>query len=159
MAIDDPLPPARLRRIALLVAAALFMENLDGTIIATALPQMARTFARPAVDLDIGMTAYLVTVGIFIPLSGWLSDRIGARWAFAGAIALFTLASLGCAASGSLAAFVAARIVQGAAAAAMTPVGRLFVLGRTAKRDLVGAVAVLTWPAWLHRRSRRRWAG
>jgi MFS family permease len=146
---NDPsqLSPERLRRIALLVAAALFMENLDGTIIATALPQIARSFSKPVITLNIGMTAYLLTVGIFIPLSGWLSGRLGVRLTFAGSIGLFVLASIGCAASSGLTMFVIARIVQGMAAAMMTPVGRLFVLARTEKHDLISAVALLTWPA------------
>lgn len=134
---------------ALLVAAALFMEYLDGTIIATALPHMAESFGVAAVQLNIGITAYLVAVGTVIPLSGWLAERLGSRRLFIAAMLLFALASLGCAASPTLATFVAARIVQGIAAAMMTPVGRLLVLGDLPKRDLVHTVALLTWPALL----------
>lgn len=134
---------------ALLVAAALFMEYLDGTIIATALPRMAESFGVTAVQLNVGITAYLVAVGAVIPLSGWLADRLGGRRVFIAAMLLFTLASLGCAASTTLTAFVIARIVQGVAAAMMTPVGRLLVLGNLPKRDLVQTIALLTWPALL----------
>ena len=134
---------------ALLVAAALFMEYLDGTIIANALPHIARSFHVAAVDLDIGMTAYLIAVGIFIPLSGWVADRVGSRRAFTGAILGFTLASLGCAASGTLGIFVFFRILQGIAAAFMTPVGRLAVLHDARREDLVSTIALLTWPALL----------
>jgi EmrB/QacA subfamily drug resistance transporter len=135
------------RIIALLVAGALFMEQLDGTVIATALPQMAMTFSVAAVDLNIGISAYLLTVAVFIPASGWLTDRFGARTVFASAIATFTIASIVCAVSTSLPAFTAARILQGVGGAMMVPVGRLVVLRNTQKQDLVRAIAFLTWPA------------
>ena len=102
--------------IALLVAGALFMEQLDGTVIATALPQMAQSFGVAAVDLNIGMSAYLLTVAVFIPASGWVTDRFGARTVFASAIVTFTLSSVLCAASGTLWGFTAARVLQGSAA-------------------------------------------
>lgn len=139
----------RTRQAALLVAAALFMESLDGTIIATALPHMARSFAVGPLDLDIGVTAYLLAVGVGIPLSGWVADRVGGRRLFTGAMLLFGLASLACAASGTLIAFVAARIVQGLAAAMMTPVGRIIILRETPRDELVHTMALLTWPALL----------
>jgi len=104
----------------LIVAAGLFMESLDATIIANALPHMARSFGVLPLTLNIGITAYMIAVGAFIPVSGWLSGRFGARATFATAVAGFTLASLGCAASTSLPVFVAARVVQGIAAAMMT---------------------------------------
>src|SRR6516162_4719417 len=94
--------------IALLVAGALFMEQLDGTVIATALPQMANTFEVAPVDLNIGISAYLLTVAVFIPASGWVTDRFGARVVFGSAIATFTIASILCAASGTLFAFTSA---------------------------------------------------
>src|SRR3984885_8069747 len=84
--------------VALLVAGALFMEQLDGTVIATALPQMALSFGVAPVDINIGMSAYLLTVAVFIPASGWVTDRFGARVVFASAIALFTVSSVLCAA-------------------------------------------------------------
>ena len=133
--------------IALLVAGALFMEQLDGTVIATALPQMANTFEVAPVDLNIGISAYLLTVAVFIPASGWVTDRFGARAVFASAIATFTIASILCAASGTLLAFTAARILQGIGGAMMVPVGRLIVLRNTEKPDLIRAIAFLTWPA------------
>src|SRR5205823_11606820 len=80
--------------VALLVAGAFFMENLDGTVIATALPQMATTFGASPVDLNMGMTAYMLTLAVFIPVSGWAADRLGARTVFASAIGLFTFASI-----------------------------------------------------------------
>src|SRR4029077_18899935 len=89
----SPLRVQQSTLVALLVAGAFFMENLDGTVIATALPQMAQTFGASPVDLNIGMTAYMLTLAVFIPVSGWVADRLGARTVFAGAIALFTFAS------------------------------------------------------------------
>src|SRR6266849_2624595 len=133
--------------IALLVAGALFMEQLDGTVIATALPQMAQSFGVAAVDLNIGMSAYLLTVAVFIPASGWVTDRFGARTVFASAIVTFTLSSVLCAASGTLGQFTAARVLQGIGGAMMVPVGRLIVLRNTEKQHFVRMIAYLTWPA------------
>ncbi len=133
--------------IALLVAGALFMEQLDGTVIATALPQMAQSFGVAAVDLNIGMSAYLLTVAVFIPASGWVTDRFGARTVFASAIVTFTLSSVLCAASGTLWQFTLARVLQGIGGAMMVPVGRLIVLRNTEKQHFVRMIAYLTWPA------------
>jgi EmrB/QacA subfamily drug resistance transporter len=138
------LPPSTL--VALLVAGAFFMENLDGTVIVTALPQMAQTFRVSPVDLNIGMTAYMLTLAVFIPVSGWVADRVGARTVFASAIGLFTLASVLCGMSSGLLEFTAARILQGMGGALMVPVGRLVVLRTTEKKDLVRSIAYITWP-------------
>jgi EmrB/QacA subfamily drug resistance transporter len=137
------------RPLALLVAATFFMENLDGTVITTALPRMAVSLHQPAVRLSVAITAYLVTLAVLIPVSGWIADRFGARTVFAGAIVVFTLASALCAGSTSLAELVVARVLQGAGGALMVPVGRLVVLRETPKSELVRAVAYLTWPALL----------
>ena len=118
------------------------MENLDGTIIATALPQMASSFHVGAVNLNIGMTAYLLTLAVFIPISGWVADRS----IFASAIATFTLASLLCGASRTLMQFTLMRILQGIGGAMMVPVGRLIVLRSTPKEKLTQAIAYITWP-------------
>ena len=132
--------------VALLVAGAFFMENLDGTVIATALPQMALSFRTSPVDLNMGMTAYLLTLAVFIPVSGWVADRLGARTVFAWAIGVFTVSSVLCGFSNSLWEFTAARIVQGIGGAMMVPVGRLVVLRVTEKKELIRAMAYLTWP-------------
>jgi EmrB/QacA subfamily drug resistance transporter len=129
-----------------LIAGAFFMENLDGTIIATALPQMAHSFHVGAVNLNIGMTAYLITLAVFIPISGWVADRFGSRSIFAAAIATFTLASLLCGAAHTLTQFTLMRIVQGVGGAMMVPVGRLIVLRTTPKDKLAEAIAYITWP-------------
>lgn len=135
------------RPLALLVAGAYFMENLDGTIIATAAPRMAHSFAVAPADLNLAMTAYLLTLGVFIPASGWMAERYGARSVFGGAILVFTVASGLCALSTSLAELTAFRVLQGVGGAMMVPVGRLVVLRSTRKRDLISAIAYLTWPA------------
>src|ERR1700738_2967063 len=129
-----------------LIASAFFMEMLDGTIIATALPQMAHSFHTSAVNLNIGMTAYLLTLAVFIPISGWVADRFGSRSIFALAIAAFTLASLLCGASRTLTQFTLTRILQGVGGAMMVPVGRLIVLRTTPKDKLTDAIAYITWP-------------
>jgi EmrB/QacA subfamily drug resistance transporter len=148
--MDKSPPQPTLRQsvvIALLVAGAFFMEQLDGTVIATALPQMAQSFGVAPVDLNVGISAYLLTVAVFIPASGWLTDRFGARSVFASAIVTFTVASVLCAASPTLWAFTAARVLQGIGGAMMVPVGRLIVLRNTEKQHFVRMIAYLTWPA------------
>lgn len=132
---------------ALLVAGAFFMEFLDGTVIATALPDMAKSFGVQAVDLNIGISAYLITLAVLIPASGWIADRFGARKVFAVALAIFTLASIFCGLSTTVDQFVAMRVLQGMGGALMVPVGRLAVLRTTPKHQLITAIATLTWPA------------
>lgn len=136
----------RAQLIALIVACAFFMENLDGTVIAIALPAMADSLNTDAVTLTLGVTSYMLTLAALVPASGWLADRLGVRNVFAAAIAVFTLASILCALSVGLWSFVAARVLQGAAAALMSPVGRLAVLRTASKGELVRAVALITWP-------------
>jgi EmrB/QacA subfamily drug resistance transporter len=135
------------RGLALLVAGAFFMENLDGTIVATAAPRMARSLGVQPVDLNVVITAYLLTLAVFIPVSGWVADRMGARKVFCSAIALFTVASLLCASSTSLGELTAVRVLQGVGGAMMVPVGRLVVLRSTERSELIDAIAYLTWPA------------
>ncbi|HCD7538276.1 TPA: MFS transporter [Klebsiella pneumoniae] len=132
---------------ALLAAGAFFMEFLDGTVIATALPDMARDFGVTAVELNIGISAYLITLAVLIPASGWIADRFGARAIFTLALAIFTLASVFCGLSTEVHIFVAMRILQGVGGALMVPVGRLAVLRTTPKHQLIKAIATLTWPA------------
>ncbi len=132
--------------ISILVATAFFMENLDGTVIATALPQMGVSFHVSPVDLNIGMTAYLLMLAVFIPISGWVADRIGARTVFVSAIAIFTVSSVLCGLSNGILAFTAARVIQGIGGAMMVPVGRLVVLRTTEKHNLIDAITFITWP-------------
>lgn len=140
---------ARLRWIALTVAVAMFVHNLDTTLITTSLPQIAASFGLRAVDLSAAISGYVLASAALLPLSAWLSDRYGARNVFVFAVALFTLASAGCAVAQSYPQFLIARLLQGAAGALMVPVGRAVVLQRSAGRDLLGAVALITWPGLL----------
>jgi EmrB/QacA subfamily drug resistance transporter len=133
--------------LALLVAGTFFMENLDATVIVPAVPQMAASFGVAAVDLNTGISAYMLTLGIFIPVSGWIAQRFGARRVFALAILGFTLASLLCGLAQTLNQFIAMRALQGASGAMMVPVGRLVVLRATPKERLIAVIATLTWPA------------
>ncbi|MDX1875522.1 MFS transporter [Mycolicibacterium sp. 120266] len=140
---NQPFP----RKVALLVAGAFFMEILDASILTPAIPAIAGQFGVDAVDVNVAITAYLVTVAVLIPASGWMADRFGIRRVFIAAIAVFTLASVGCALSVSLPMLVGMRVAQGIGGAMMVPVGRLAVLRSSGKADLVRAIAVLTWPA------------
>jgi len=135
------------RLTALIVASATFMGSLDATVIATALPQMARSFHLSPVDLSVGITVYILVMAAFLPLSTWVADRLGARTVFATAVAVFALASVLCGLSHNLMEFVAARVLQALAATLMTPVGNLVLLRATEKKDLVSAIAISTTPA------------
>jgi EmrB/QacA subfamily drug resistance transporter len=135
--------------VPLIVACGLFMENMDATVIATALPTIARSFGEDPLRLSLAITTYLLSLGVFLPLSGWLADRFGARSVFASAITVFTAGSIACALSGSLVQLVLARALQGVGGAMMVPVGRLVVLRTTPKSELVAAMAYLTIPALL----------
>jgi len=133
--------------VPMIVACALFMENMDATVIATALPTIAHGFGESPLRLNLAITCYLLSLGIFLPLSGWLADRFGARIVFTSAIVVFTLGSIGCSTVESLPQLVLARIVQGMGGAMMVPVGRLVVLRSIPKAELVAAMAYLTVPA------------
>ena len=132
--------------VAAIAACAFFMETLDSTAIVTALPKMAVAFDSSAVRLSLGLTAYIITLAIVIPASGWISDRLGTRNVFCAAIGVFTLASIGCGLSNSLSQFVVARILQGTGGAMMSPVGRLVVLRSTERKDLVRVMNFVTLP-------------
>jgi EmrB/QacA subfamily drug resistance transporter len=137
----------RSRLVPLIVACALFMENLDATIISTALPAIARDLGEDPLHLSLAITSYLLSLAIFIPLSGWMADRYGARTVFRNAILVFILGSLGCAASQGIGGLVVARMLQGLGGAMMVPVGRLVLLREIPKSELVGAMAFVTIPA------------
>jgi EmrB/QacA subfamily drug resistance transporter len=129
------------------VACALFMENLDSTIIATSIPQIARSLDEAPLHLNLAVTSYLLSLAVFIPVSGWVADRFGARNVFCSAIVLFTIGSALCGVSTSLAMLVATRILQGLGGAMMTPVGRLILLRSFPKEGLVRAMTYVTIPA------------
>src|SRR6201746_2589772 len=135
------------RLIPLIVATALFMENMDSTVIATSLPAIAADIGTSPLTLKLAITSYLLSLAVFIPASGWTADRFGARMVFSVAIAVFMTGSIGCALSSSVTHFVIARIVQGMGGAMMTPVGRLVLLRSIDKSALVNAMAWVTVPA------------
>jgi EmrB/QacA subfamily drug resistance transporter len=135
------------RLIPLIVATALFMENMDSTVIATSLPAIAADIGTSPLTLKLAITSYLLSLAVFIPASGWTADRFGARMVFSIAIAVFMIGSIGCALSTSVTHFVIARILQGVGGAMMTPVGRLVLLRSIDKRALVNAMAWVTVPA------------
>jgi len=139
-------PPSD-RIVPLIVATALFMENMDSTVISTSLPAIAQALGTNPLALKLAVTSYLLSLAICIPASGWTADRFGTRNVFRTAIGVFVLGSIGCAASHSLEEFVLARIVQGAGGAMMTPVGRLIMVRSIDKRRLVNAMALVTIPA------------
>lgn len=135
------------RLLPLILAVALFMENMDSTVIATSLPAIAADIGTTPIALKLALTAYLVSLAIFIPISGWMADKYGAKNIFRAAIGVFIIGSICCAISNSLLAFVMARSLQGVGGAMMTPVARLVLVRSTAKSDLVGAMSWLTVPA------------
>jgi len=137
------------RLVAAIVASALFMQNLDSSVVATALPAMARDMGEDPVRLSVAITSYLVALTVFIPVSGWVADRYGARRVFMLAIVLFTLASAACGLATSLGGMVLFRVVQGLGGAMMVPVGRLLLLRRVRKEEMLSAMAWLTMPALL----------
>ena len=147
---DAEAPTARRRRIrrtALIVASAMLMEQIDGTVLATALPTMARTFDTEPLHMNVALTSYLLSLAVFIPVSGTAADRFGSRTVFRAAIALFTLGSILCGQAGSLAFLIGARILQGIGGAMMVPVGRLVLLRTASKSELIAAMAWLMIPA------------
>lgn len=131
----------------LIVACALFMENLDSTVLATALPAIAQDFGESPIRLKLALTSYLLALAVFLPASGWLADRFGVRLIFRLALVLFTTGSIFCGLSDSIGGLIAARVVQGIGGAMMVPVGRLVILRSVPKADLIGAMAWLTMPA------------
>ena len=139
-------PAVSKRVLTLVVAAALFMENLVSTVIATSLAEMAADLGVDPLTLKLAFTAYFVALAIFIPISGWCADRFGAKTVFAAAIGVFTLSSVGCALAWDLPSLVAGRFCQGLGGAMMLPVGRLILLRVIPKREMVSAMAWLSIP-------------
>src|SRR5580693_9093104 len=135
------------RAAPLIVAVSLFMENMDSTVIATSLPAIARDIGTNPLALKLAITSYLLSLAVFLPVSGWTADRFGARTVFRAAIVVFISGSIGCALSGSLTQFVLARMVEGMGGAMMTPVGRLILVRSVERRDLINAMVWVTLPA------------
>src|ERR1700754_364489 len=137
------------RLVPIIVAVALFMDNMDSTVIATSLPAIAADIGTSPLTLKLAVTSYLLSLAVFIPMSGWTADRFGARTVFAAAIAVLIIGSIGCALSTQLWHFVLARIVQGIGGAMMTPVGRLVLVRTIDRRELVNAMAWVSIPAMI----------
>jgi EmrB/QacA subfamily drug resistance transporter len=137
----------RERLVPLIVAVALFMENMDSTVISTSLPAIAADIGSSPLELKLAITSYLLALAIFIPASGSMADRFGARTIFRTAIAVFMVGSIGCALSHSLTHFVIARFFQGMGGAMMSPVGRLVLIRTVGRQNLVDAMSLLTMPA------------
>jgi len=135
--------------VPLIVGCALFMQMLDSTVIATALPAMAHSFGEDPVRLNVAITSYLLSAAVFVPICGWAADRFGARQVFASAIVLFTISSTLCGLSQTLGQMVAGRMLQGFAGAMMVPVGRIVLLRTVPKSELVRAMSFLSMPALL----------
>jgi len=125
------------------------MELLDGTIVITAVPKISSSLGVSPGSTGLVVTAYLVTVAVLIPLSSWMTLRFGYRWVLLSAIAMFTIASLGCAASQTFGELVAMRVLQGAGGAMMVPVGRMVVFERAAKSQVMRLMSYIVWPALL----------
>ena len=138
-----------IRMIPFIVGCALFMQMLDSTVVATALPVMAGSLDSTPVKMNVAITSYLLATAVFVPISGWAADRFGAKRVFVAAILLFTLSSVGCAMSHNLTELVIARVVQGMAGAMMVPVGRIILLRKVPKTELLKAMSFLSLPALL----------
>src|ERR1700754_199134 len=145
----EPLDAATKRLLPWVVAIAFFMQTLDGTILNTTLPKMARALGESPLRMQSVVIAYMLTVALFIPASGWLADRFGTKRAFLSAIVLFSLGSLLCALSHSLAFLIAARVVQGVGGALLLPVGRLAVLRAFPRSELLKVLSFVTIPGLL----------
>src|SRR5689334_23455804 len=130
-----------------LVATALFMEQLDATIVNTAIPSIAASLNVTPLSLKAVVTSYILSLAVGIPVSGWMADRFGTRRVFGTAVAVFTLASILCGLAVNVPMLVAARIVQGAGAAMMTPVGRLAIVRTFPKSELLKAMNFVIIPA------------
>ena len=137
------------RLVPLIVATALLMENLDATVLSTSLPAIAADLQESPIHLKLALTSYLLAIAIFIPASGWVADRFGARTVFRIAMGVFAMGSIGCGFSSDLTTLVLARVLQGVGGAMMVPVGRLVVLRTVDRSELVNALAWLTIPALL----------
>ena len=142
-------PEMKPKVVAMIVASAIIMQQIDSTVITTALPQMAISLNTDPVRLSVAVTAYLLSLAVFVPVSGWAADRFGGRTIFRAAIALFTLGSILCGLSGNVIELTAARVLQGLGGAMMVPVGRLVLFRSVEKTALIATMAYLQVPAQL----------
>jgi EmrB/QacA subfamily drug resistance transporter len=145
--VEPVISDGKMRLTAAIVGAALFMQNVDSTVIATGLPAMAKSFHADPLHMSVALTSYLISLSVFIPASGWAADHFGARTVFRAAIAIFTVASVFCGLAPTLPVLIGARILQGLGGAMMVPVGRLVLLRTVSKSQMVAAMSWLTMPA------------
>ncbi len=146
-AVKAPLPPSSIQRmLPWLVAVAFFMESLDTTILNTAVPTIAEALRVTPLSLKSALTSYMLSLAVFIPISGWVADRYGTRRVFSSAIGVFTLGSLLCGLAPNLPLLVGARIVQGVGGAMMMPVGRITMVRAFPKSELVRAMSFVAIP-------------
>ncbi|MBV1835101.1 MFS transporter [Novacetimonas pomaceti] len=145
----DVIPPGRRRIVALIVASTLFMEQMDGTVLTTALPTMARTFGVDVARTAVALTSYMLSLAIFIPASGPMADRFGGRHVLQWAIIVFMAGSILCSMAPDLWTLALARALQGIGGAMMVPVGRLVILQNVPKSALIGAMFWMMLPATL----------
>ena len=134
------------RLVPLIVACPLFLQNIDTSVMATALPTIATALNVAPLHLNLAITAYLLSIAVFLPLSGWCADRFGARKVFCWAIGLFAIGSALCGMANSLAELVVFRIIQGLGGALMVPVARLILLRSVTPAALVAAMVWFTVP-------------
>lgn len=133
--------------VPLIVALALFMESVDATILSTAMPVIAKDINAPVLSLKLALATYLIALAAFVPASGWVADRVGAKRVFVAAMFVFLAGSLLCAIQTTLTGLILSRALQGAGGAMMVPVGRLIVLRSVAKEDMIQALSYITVPA------------
>ncbi|MDP3138082.1 MAG: MFS transporter [Burkholderiaceae bacterium] len=137
---------ARNRLVPVIVASPLFLQNIDSTVMATVLPSIAETLRVPPLHLNLAITSYLLSLAVFLPISGWLAERFGAKRVFCLAIAFFSLGSALCGIANSLPELVVFRVLQGMGGAMMVPVGRLIMLRSVPASQMVSAMVWFTVP-------------
>ena len=142
-------PPRRAIVIALIIGCAFFMEGLNSTMVAVSIPAMAKSLGQNPLRLNLVIATYLLSLAVFIPVSGWIADRLGARVVFCSAIAIFTTGSALCGLAPNLPILLAMRVIQGFGGAMMTPVGRLILLRNFPRSELVSAMNWMTIPAMI----------
>lgn len=151
--IDGPLEPSASARrgwvVPAIIGSAMLMQTMNATVIANALPTMAVALDEPPLRLNLAITMFLLASAVFLPISGWVADKFGARGIFVLSMVLFALSSAACGFAQNLTQLIVARVFQGMAGAMMAPVGRLVLLRTTPKAELVGAMSVMTMPALL----------
>ena len=152
--VDQPLPAAsgvttRGWVIPAIIGSAMLMQTMNATVIANALPTMAVALDVPPLRLNLAITMFLLASAVFLPISGWVADKFGAKKIFMVSMVLFAVSSAACGFAQDLTQLVIARVFQGMAGAMMAPVGRLVLLRTTPKEELVGAMSVMTMPALL----------